>query len=253
MKTSKKLKLHEYTALLRDKKQLEIAQTLLDAQIMKFEADECFQKQTKKTKTNAIQEQMKDTKSLKQVKLEFFAQKTPERIISAVLDQIITAAWKVIKPNDMSSEMKSQVFPSPMRVKVAYSAVLKKKILTYMQEHSLAHTYLYFQRKIPRSTLFNWRKGEANGTRKKKQGRKTPFAILEEELFGWFLKKRIQKICLSQNLLINKALKLAKTILTDPDITLTAQEREAYIKFEGSNGWIDNFKKIQPCCKSSYN
>jgi len=46
----------------------------------------------------------------------------------------------------------------------------------------------------------------------------------------------------SQSNIINKALKLSKSILMDDQVTLSPSEKEAYTKFEGSNGWIDKFK-----------
>jgi len=58
----------------------------------------------------------------------------------------------------------------------------------------------------------------------------------------WFLKARARQILASQSSLVKKAMKLSKSILFDNEVKLSSTEKEAYTKFEGSNGWVDRFK-----------
>ena len=66
---------------------------------------------------------------------------------------------------------------------------------------------------------------------------------MEEELFLWFLKSRARKLYITQASLVKKAIIISKEIIADKDINLGENERSAYTKFEGSNDWVEKFKK----------
>ena len=66
--------------------------------------------------------------------------------------------------------------------------------------------------------------------------------LLEDELFLWFVKLRARKLPLRDTDLQKKALIIAKRILVDPEVSLKDAEKEQYIKFCASSGWVDNFK-----------
>ena len=153
-------------------------------------------------------------------------------------------AWEILYPGSLENRIetvKSIVKPTPA-VKCSYSTKLKQKVKEYLKEYSIARTYLILNRRIPRSTLFDWQKEDKISKAVNKQGRKTHLRILEEELYLWFLNARARKIAINQSTLVKKALKLSKSILMDPEVTLSPQEKEAYTNFTASNGWCEKFR-----------
>lgn len=163
-------------------------------------------------------------------------------MLTMVFSQVDTVlTWPQDKDKANSTKMSEE--PEANRrivVKARYSEETRKKAVNYLTNHSLAITFLHFIRRIPKSTLCTWRKNGAS--RKGKSGRKTLLRILEEELFLWFLKWRARKVYVSQSTISKKALKLAKSIMADPDIKLSEEEKKAYRDFGASNGWVDNFQ-----------
>ena len=93
---------------------------------------------------------------------------------------------------------------------------------------------------IPRSTLNDWKNQLKKPHKKGNQGRKTPFIIMEEELFDWFLTLRARKFSVSNSKLQKKALKIKANILEDDNVEENI--KKIYKGFTASDGWISNFK-----------
>jgi len=225
-----------------------VLHVFLEQEKAQVEANMAFESnKLKKMKTNQFQK-----KTQKPVTMWF--KPDPRKIVDKILEDIFEKAWKeqiepnpvpiqnhdqhiqeIIPPKDLTHSSKKVV------VKASYSTVLKNTVKKYMLEHSLLNTFLFFNRKIPKSTLWDW-KNHGKEAARTKQGRKTLLILLEEELFNWFLWKRSRQILISTNVLAKKALKICKNFLMDPEITLNQQEKDAYTEFQASNGWVEKFK-----------
>lgn len=244
-KSSRKNKHHEYIKLVNRVNELDIQRDMLQNEINAMDAQAYLKDFAKVKRTKKEGDENKD-KSLKQVKIDFFWHQKPENFVAGLLNHAVESAWDIICSShpELASKQSQTVVPLDRRVKVKaiYSNVFKKKIKEFLKEHYVIQAYLYCNRRVPKSTLYSW-KEELTATKTVgKSGRKTPFRILEEELFLWFVKKRAQKIILSQNTIFTKALRLCKSILMDEEVTLSPEEKDAYVKFEGSNGWLHKFK-----------
>jgi len=73
-----------------------------------------------------------------------------------------------------------------------------------LKELSIQEVYLLYMGDIPRSTLNDWKNQLKKPHKKGNQGRKTPFIIMEEELFDWFLTLRARKFSVSNSKLQKK-------------------------------------------------
>ena len=242
--TPKKTHKEEYVKLRKEMKDLEVKRELLQSQMLQVESAICLEdynsaKKVKREAPSAIKQT--------QIKIDFFCKPNPTKICENIIHNIVQSAWKVIYPSAQSSIIEeNNDAPKAIKVKVGYSKELKRDLKNYMKDHSIYQTYLYCNRRVPRSTLYDWfmelKINKNAKTTQSKQGRTTPFLILEEELFEWFLKARARKIIMTQSSLVIKALKICKEILMDENLVLTPDKKEAYTKFGASNGWIDRFK-----------
>jgi len=246
MKASSGNKKAEYVRLRKELKELQAQQAILEAQKAKIEGEVCLEQFLKpKRFKNALDLTLSSKPKEEQTKINiFFKPKNPQAFIKSILQEVLDSVWEVISGNSASksSEILQGRLPGHINVKCIYSKELKTQVKTYLQDYSIHQTFIYLNRKVPRSTLYDWAKESKSKVRKGKQGRATPYLMLEEELFLWFIKCRARKLILSQTSLITKALKIAKNILTDETLSLSQEQKENYGSFSASNGWIDRFK-----------
>lgn len=245
--TTIKRKHTEISQLQKKLKEVDLRKEELQLKVDQLQAEVCFENaQLKKVKISNANKTAEDPK--KQTKLTIFLKKkesSPLEIANEIFDFIFREAWNVIQPSEdrnhaVNVQVPMAIEEKQLKMKVGYSERLKNDVKALLKEQSLARVFIKYNRRIPKTTLWNW-KGEIKPTGK--SGRKSLLRILEEELFMWFLKCRARKIMMTQNSLIKKALKLSKTILLDEEVELTTAEKEAYINFGASNGWVDKFKK----------
>lgn len=240
----------------RELVQLEVEQADVKENIRQVELEMALEKVSPLQKTKKL----KKTSSPKKPKklITSFFKKDPVREARAITLEIINKAWDVIvakfglnheesKENRqlLSSnreEVKESGSPKQVKVKNIYSNRVKDQARKYLTDHSISVTYLHYNRKIPKSTLYSWKQSLNNAAPKGKQGRHTLLRVLEEEMFLWFLSKRARKLTVSQANLVKKALKKSKEILVDPELALTEAEKQAYTSFSASNGWVQKFK-----------
>lgn len=239
----------EYKQAVQDLKELELKQVSLKRKLEEMQGQVSMQEFLKKSKKN---DQVPEPKEMKQIKIQsFFQQKSSpqtfcKEIVQGILNQVAVILWPNQSGDILANFGNKDSIDETKRVKikVSYSTQLKRSAQSYLKEHSLSNTYIHYDRQIPYSTLYDWKKTlkVSASDVKGKSGRKSPFKLLEQELFEWFLKCRARKLLVSQTTLVTKALKIAKSIVTDPSIELSALDKKAYIDFSASNGWVDKFK-----------
>jgi len=240
----KKRKFDDYAKYTNALKELDIQRALLQKEVDQIVSSENFETLMKQKKMKLNSQFSTEKRKQSSISCYFKPNNTDsssEISVSkeAISDEIGSLNSSNESPNQMV-KVNGRVSP---QVKCIYSSQLKKKIKEILRENSLLQTYLLCDRRIPKSTLHDWKNEGRGQLSSSKQGRKTPFRILEEELYLWFLKARARKIIISQNSMIKKALKLSKSVLMDTEVKLTPQEKDSYVKFEGSNGWYEKFRK----------
>lgn len=126
------------------------------------------------------------------------------------------------------------------RAKHIYSQAIRKEVTQKLKEMSIQEVFLLYMGEIPRTTLYTWRKGIKFPKKKGKQGRKTPFTILEEELLVWFLTLRARRLCVTNSKLQKKALRIKEKIIEDE--VMPEGTKKIYRAFTASDGWVQNFR-----------
>lgn len=236
----------DYIKLRKEMKDLEVKREILQTQLLQVESAICLED------LYSVKKYKRETPvrpKEKQIKIDLFckpAPVNPVKVCESIVHSVIQMMWHAIFPSTSSQMLlEDNNVPKSIQVKAGYSNELKKELKNYMKDHSLYQTYIFCNRRVPRSTLYDWymeiTKPKKTGAGK--QGRSTPYRILEEDLFEWFLKARARKLIVSQSAFVTKALKICKDILVDENVELLQEERNAHIKFGASNGWMDRFKR----------
>lgn len=229
--------------------------TLLDArkatlnQIkMEMEAAQVFVRpQNKNFKNNHFDRRKSE---FKQTDLITFFKQDPQKIAASIMMNIFETAWNILaheESDKKSNDIISPLTQEPKKIKVLnrYPQKLKKEAIDYLNEYGLHATFLYYGRVIPRSTLHDWSKVMKSS---QKPGRKTPFELLEDYLFTWFLIQRARKLPIRDTDVQKKALIYSKRILLDEEILLKVEEKTLYENFSASAGWLDKFKQRHKIC-----
>ena len=213
-------KKEEYARVRKGLRELETQQALLEAKKAKIEAEVCFEQfySEKKQKMDIAPNSTSKPKPI-QAKIHcFFRPKNPHELMESVLSEILDSALNTITIKQDSQECEE--LPRHLKVKCSYSKLLKTEVKAYLIDHHVTQTFIYYNRKIPRSTLYDWSKENQINKSSGKQGRSSPFQLLGEELFMWFLKSRGRKLIVSQSSLVIKALKISKELLQDESVIL---------------------------------
>jgi hypothetical protein len=132
--------------------------------------------------------------------------------------------------------------PSPI-IHVTWSKEVKSRALDMLKRGlSVNSTHHLLARKIPRSTLQDW-KSNQQLHRKKGSGHRLVCPELDEELFEWFLSQRSWGIRISDSLIQGQALELKEKYLKTSLIEGDEDQHEDLLKLSFTRGWLEKFKR----------
>ena len=163
-----------------------------------------------------------------------------ENIFEIAFEKDEIGQEKISAENNAKEEYSKVKVTKATKVKNIYSKAIKQEVESKLKERSIQEVFLLYNGDIPRTTLMDWKNKLKTHKIKGKQGRKTPFLLLEEELFDWFLILRARKISVTNTKLQKKALKIKKNILEDVEVN--EEKKKVYAGF---NAQMDGCKTLE--------
>jgi len=166
-------------------------------------------------------------------------------IESFLIQQNKVAISPADSDNDMTETLAERTIEDGVtkKLKVFWSETTKKEAEALLRDpcKSLDDVFAHFQYRIPRSTLYNWKK---SGSEKKKvRGRRLISPYLESRFFDWFLRMRALKYPVNDQILLDKSSKILENELRRTLHEGMEEKHSVLPNLRLSLGWLQKFKK----------